>query len=118
MYLRKPTPGVTAVREAGFPGFDNALESKCRRPEYYGIQPVPAAAKALGAANPADKPIKRKYPENRKNPCRVQTRISKAANIRLQRAFALSSHKTMQEFVAAAVERYTREILKNDQGRN
>ena len=116
MYLRKPTPGVTAVREAGFPGFDNALESKCRRPEYYGIQPVPAAAKALGAANPADKPIKRKYPENRKNPCRVQTRISKAANSRLQRAFALSAHKTMQEFVAAAVERYTAEILGRENG--
>ena len=116
MYLRKPTPGVTAVREAGFPGFDNSLESKCRRPEYYGIQPVPAAAKALGAVKPTEKPIKRKYPENRKNPCRVQTRISKAANSRLQRAFALSAHKTMQEFVAAAVERYTKEILESEEG--
>lgn len=123
MNIRKPTPGVAAIREAGYTGFDNSLESKCRRPEKYGVQLTPGALQALNASGipaPAEERAptleqpKRRYPENRRNPYRVIGRLNKAQNTRLQRALKLSHHKTIQEFVAAAVERYAAEILSEN----
>ncbi len=101
---------IAAVKAAGFVGYDKTLHSKCGRPDYYGIMRVPDAEAAI--SKEAQKtPVNARKPEKRKLPYRIQGRLSVRQNDLLQRALKASTHKTVQEFISAAVMRYADEIL-------
>lgn len=99
-----------AIRDAGFPGYDKNLNSKCKRPEYYGICRVKEAQEALDALSP-QKPHRNPRRDERKRPVRIQARVNKTQGALLQRALKASSHKTMDEFVGTATVRYAESIL-------
>lgn len=107
--MTKDQEQVKAVREAGFLKYDKALHSKCKRPDLYGICRTAEAEKAI-ASQPPVKPRK----DVRKKAIRVQGRLTKKDGALLQQAFAASAHKTMQDFVSAAVMKYAEEILKKE----
>ena len=100
---------VRAVRDAGFAKYDKALHSKCKRPDLYGICRVKEAEQAIAAQKP-----KTPRKDNRKKSIRVQGRLSKKENTLLQQAFTASCHKTMQDFVSAALMAYALSILDKE----
>ena len=84
---------IAAIRSAGFNRYDKALHSKCKKPELYGIRRVAAAEKAIeSSAARSPKQDKRKFK------CRVSCRLPQSEYTLLQRAFAASNEKTMQDY--------------------
>ena len=126
MAKRAETPTVKLLREAGYKGFDAFLESKCRKPEIYAIQLIPKAVELIeangidaGTAVPKRSTIARKAAkmarvERRKRPYRVHAWLNAEDYSLLQQAFVASKHKTMQEFITAAVKSYAELLGKEE----
>ena len=84
---------IVAIREAGFSRYDKALHSKCKKPELYGIRRVAAAEKAIESSA-----VRSPKQDKRKFKCRVSCRLPQSEYALLQRAFAQSNEKTMQDY--------------------
>ena len=93
---RNENPVVTAVKEV-FPGFDQPLYSKAKRPSIYGIQLVPAAKlieeKTLGSRRKRSKRKGKTY----------SWRCGKELEQRLQTAKKALGILTNQELITIAV---------------
>lgn len=108
---------VKTLQDAGMRGYDKHIDSKCNKPWYYGIcrtADAEALLKEAASTATATTPLKAKKADNRKRPVRIAGRLYKSENAVLQRALKLSAHKTIQNFVAAAVMNYANEIISKN----
>lgn len=106
---------VKAVQEAGFPGYDRTLHSKCKKPEWYGIMRVPEAEAALNGVNQPQKTVAasvaakaavRPREDGRKFKHRVCCRLPESEYKAVHKSFEASSDKTMQGYLRRVLKEY------------
>lgn len=96
-----------------YPKYDKHLHSKCERTEEYGItlceEGMDLLLNTYGAQTPKTAPQR----PNRRNPCLVSCRLTKAEFELLQQVITASGFDSMQAFVARVLRGYIRRYEKN-----
>ena len=96
---------LIAVVRTRYRGYGKSEHSKVGNPEKYGIRLLDNAERLILDAFDGTAPAPRRG-ENRRNPCRVQCRLSRHDYARLQLALTRSGCETMQEYVARIIMKY------------
>jgi len=92
---------LIAVVRTRYRGYGKSEHSKVAHPDKYGIRLLDSAEKLIIDAFDGTAPAPRRA-ENRRNPCRVQCRLSKTQYEQLQLALTRSG-ETMQGFVSRII---------------
>lgn len=97
---------LIAVVRTRYKGYGKSEHSKVAHPNRYGIRLLDSAERLiLDAFGSTSAPLRA---ENRRNPCRVQCRLSRRDYARLQLALNRSRCETMQEFVSRIITEHLR----------
>lgn len=112
---------VSAVQDAGFPGYDRTLHSKCLKPEHYGIMRVPEAEEAVQsllaekASKAKEKPSHanitaeaavRARKDGHKFKRRISCRLPENEYRAVHKSFKASSDKTMQDYLRRVLKEH------------
>lgn len=108
---------VRIVRDAGFAGYDKSLDSKCAKPEKYGVCRVEAAQAAVEAVATTQKGVfayaKGKRTEDRHKPCaRISHRLSVDRHEQIRQAVKVCGYGTVQNWLETCVYRLLTEAGK------
>ncbi|MEG0911865.1 MAG: hypothetical protein RSF70_09835 [Ruthenibacterium sp.] len=88
------TKRVDAIQAAGMTGYDKSLDSKCKRPEKYGIQRTAAAENAI-----------HRKAEHRTKSARISHRLQPDRLLQVQAAVNICGYGTVQAWLDACVRR-------------
>lgn len=108
---------VRIVRDAGFAGYDKSLDSKCAKPEKYGICRVEVAQAAVEAVATTKKGVfayaKGKRSADRHKPCaRISHRLSLERREQIRLAVEVCGYGTVQNWLETCVYRLLTEAGK------
>lgn len=99
---------IELAHSAGYGGYTKTEHSKCSRPNWYGIQQVPALKRLLKG------PAQTGTHNSKKKPQRVYARLTKGQYRLLQRAMRASGYKTVSEAVQVAVVQWIMKVLEQE----
>jgi hypothetical protein len=97
---------LISVVRTRYRGYGKSEHSKVANPEKYGIRLLESAEQLIKDTYGTSAP---RRAENRRNPCRVQCRLSRHEYARLQLACVRSGHETMQEFLSQIITNHLNE---------